>query len=180
MRKIILCLAFLSQFVFGFTQTLIVTDNGSAVKFGIKNLGSTVTGKFTGIAGLITFNPANLATANFNVSIVSNTVFTDNGSRDKHLKKEEYFDVAKYPNLSFISTKITATNKAGSYIIDGNIIIKGVVKAISFPFNATAQANGLLFVGEFKLNRRDFKVGGNSWVLSDNLTVTLSLLAQKK
>ncbi len=163
-----------------FSQTFMVTDNGSSVKFGIKNLGSMVNGKFTGIAGLITFNPANLATANFNVSVISNTVFTDNGSRDKHLKKEEYFDVAKYPNLSFTSTKITATNKAGSYIIDGNITIKGVVKAISFPFTATAQANGFLFVGEFKLNRRDFKVGGNSWVLSDNLTVTLSLLAQKK
>jgi hypothetical protein len=41
-------------------------------------------------------------------------------------------------------------------------------------------ANGNLFMGQFKINRRDFKVGGNSWVLSDDVTVTLSVLTVKQ
>jgi polyisoprenoid-binding protein YceI len=61
----------------------------------------------------------------------------------------------------------------------GNLIIKGVSKEIKFPFKATPKDDGFLFEGEFKINRRDFKVGGNSLSLSDDVTVSLSVFAKK-
>jgi polyisoprenoid-binding protein YceI len=64
-------------------------------------------------------------------------------------------------------------------MVEGNLTIKGVSKFISFPFTATATANGYVLAGQFKINRRDFNVGGSSWVLSDELSVSLNVAAIK-
>ena len=100
-------------------------------------------------------------------------------ARKIKLKKEEYFDVIKFPNLSFISTKITVGSASGTYIMVGKMTIKGISKEITFPFTAHAQGDGYQFSGSFPLNRRDFGVGGKSMILSDNLTVLLVVLAEK-
>src|SRR5436190_2847898 len=114
--------------VTAFGQTYTPTDAGSKVRFVIKNFGISTGGTFDGLAGNITFDPANLNSANFNVSVDSKSVDTDMEARDNHLRKEEYFDVEKYPKLSFRSTKVTTTNKEGYLIMVGIITIKNVSK----------------------------------------------------
>jgi polyisoprenoid-binding protein YceI len=165
--------------IFVFSQTYTPTDEGSKVRFVIKNFGINTGGTFDGLSGSITFDPASLASASFNVSVDSKTVDTDMEARDNHLRKEEYFDVEKYPKLSFRSTKVTTTNKEGYLFMFGVITIKNVSKEISFPFKQTSKEGGILFEGEFKLNRRDFGVGGKSFSMSDDLTVELSVFAKK-
>jgi len=161
-------------------QNLIPADIGSSVKFAIKNLGITVNGSFKGIKGEIQFEESQPDNASFVLSVDANTVNTGINARDNHLKKEDYFNVNKFPLISFLSTKISASGKDGIFIINGAITIKGITKAVSFPFTATAQQNGYLFKGAFKLNRRDFGVGGGSFVLSDNLEVSFSVYAANK
>lgn len=162
-----------------FGQNYTPTDAGSKVRFVIKNFGINTGGTFAGLAGSITFDPSNLASASFNVSVDSKSVDTDMEARDNHLRKAEYFDVEKYPKLSFRSTKITTTNKEGYLYMFGVITIKNVSKEISFPFKQTSKDGGILFEGEFKLNRRDFGVGGSSFSMSDELNVELSIFAKK-
>ena len=154
-------------------------DAGSSVKFVIKNFGLNVDGSFKGLQGKITFNRENLAASVFNVSVDAATVNTGNGKRDTHLKKEEYFDVAKHPRINFTSTKITAAAKSGQYTVEGTFTIKGTSKSVSFPFTVSTAANGNLFTGQFKINRRNFKVGGNSLFLSDDVTVFLNITTVK-
>lgn len=161
-------------------QGLKPSDDASAIKFSIKNLGITVNGSFKGLKGDITFDPSAAANALFNLTVDAATVNTDNSTRDKHLKKEDYFNVNKFPFITFLSTKISASGKDGTFIVNGKITIKGTTKNISFPFTAQAQQHGYLFKGTFKLNRRDFKVGGGSLVLSDNLEVSFSVYAANK
>jgi len=162
-----------------FGQNYTPTDAGSKVRFVIKNFGINTGGTFEGLAGSVVFDPANLAGASFNVSVDSKTVNTDMEARDNHLRKEEYFDVEKYPKLSFRSTKITTTNKEGYLFMFGVITIKNISKEISFPFKQTSKDGGILFDGEFKLNRLDFGVGGKSFSMSDELNVELSIFAKK-
>jgi polyisoprenoid-binding protein YceI len=162
-----------------FAQKYTATDAGSRVHFVIKNFGIKTGGDFTGLKGSIVFDPNTLNISTFNVSVNSNTVDTDNGSRDKHLRKEEYFNVEKYPLLTFVSTKITRSTSAGRFYIAGNITIKGITKAIEFGFSATPTATGYSFKGEFEINRRDFGVGGSSVSMSDNLKVSLEIAANK-
>lgn len=171
-------------FLTGFTtilisQNYVPVDNGSKVKFNIKNFGISTGGTFEGLSGSIVFDANNPGAGSFNVNVDAKTVDTDNGARDKHLRKAEYFDVEKYSKLSFVSTKITKTNTEGYLYMFGKLTIKGVTKEISFPFKAAAKDGGYLFEGSFKVNRRDFGVGGSSVSLSDNLNVTLSIFGKK-
>ena len=155
-------------------------DAGSKIHFTIKNFGFKTGGDFSGLKGTIHFDPANLGAAQFDVAVASSTVNTDNGARDNHLNKEEYFDVAKYPTLSFKSTKVTASTNAGRYFVTGSLTIKGVAKPVQFGFSATPKDGGYLFESsEFEINRRDFNVGGSSISLQDKLKIVLSVFAKK-
>jgi len=162
----------------GYSQSLSAVDKGSKVQFKIRNLGISVTGSFTGLEGKMVFDEKNLAGSSFQASIDASTINTGIDARNKHLRDEEYFDVKNFPRISFVSTKVTGSTKAGTFFLFGKLTIKNTTREISFPFTATPQEGGYLFNGEFKLNRRDFGVGGSSLVLSDNLTVQLAVLAK--
>jgi polyisoprenoid-binding protein YceI len=170
-----------SFFLFSFIligQTYTPVDDGSKVHFVIDNFGIATGGDFTGLTGTVKYDPSNPATADFDVSVDASTVNTDIAARDNHLRKKEYLDVQNYPRLSFKSTRIAKTNRDGYLYMVGNITIKGVTKEVKFPFTATSKNGGYLFEGGFKLNRRDFSVGGKSLSLSDDLTVSLSIFAK--
>ena len=178
LNRILTTFAIFSTFILS-AQTYTPTDEGSKVRFVIKNFGINTGGTFDGLSGSITFDPASLATASFNVSVDAKTVDTDMEARDNHLRKPEFFDVEKYPRLSFRSTKVTPTTKEGYFYMFGIITIKNVSKEISFPFTQKSQGDGILLEGDFKLNRRDFGVGGKSFSMGDELTVQLSIFAKK-
>jgi polyisoprenoid-binding protein YceI len=77
-----------------------------------------------------------------------------------------------------VSAKVEQSNKKGVWLTSGKLTIKNHTKDISFPFTATASAGGgYIFSGKFNINRRDFDVGGSS-IISDNLEVTLTVLAK--
>lgn len=161
-----------------FSQTLTPVDSASEVTFKIKNLGFNTGGSFSGLAGTIRFNPDNLDGCSFDVHIDANTVNTGVDLRDNHLRGEDYFDVKNHPQIRFVSEKVSGSKKNGTLFVSGKLTIKGTTKDISFPFTAQPVSDGYLFNGEFKINRRDFKVGGGSTV-SDNLTVFLKVVAKK-
>lgn len=151
-------------------------DQGSSLTFAIKNFGIEADGKFSGLQGDVTFDPANTSTANFDVTIDAASVNTDNNLRDSHLRGESYFDVKNYPKIHLVSTKVTGKN--GSYVFTGKLTIKKQTKVVSFPFTATPTTDGMMFKGSFTMNRKDYDVGGSS-TISDNLTVSLNILAKK-
>ena len=164
-----------------FAQNYKAGDPGSKVHFVIKNFGINTGGDFTGLKGDIRFFPDDVSKSSISVSVSTSTVDTDNGSRDKNLKSNEYFDAQKYPEITIVSTKIDKTNKtaSGFYYFTGNLTIHGVTKTISFPFQATKVKDDYLFTGEFDLSRLDYGVGEKSAVLGNKVVVTLSVMAKK-
>src|SRR5690348_662230 len=164
-----------------YAQKYTPVDTASKVHFIIKNFGINTGGDFSGLKGDISFSADTPASCSFNVSVVASTIDTDNSMRDKSLAEEEYFDAAKHPLITIVSTKIEKTNKtaAGFYYFTGNLTIKGVTKNISFPFQVKEEKHGLLFTGSFEMNRLDFGVGEQSIVLSNQVAVTLSVFAKK-
>lgn len=180
MKKSVFLLTAFFMLASGITAQRILApiDANSKVHFVIKNFGIKTGGDFKGLKGTIRFLPANLTASAFDVTVDAATVDTDNESRDGHLREAEYFDATTYKTIQIKSTKITTSSIAGRYYMFANLTIKGVTKAVEFGFGATAKDGGYVFDGEFKINRRDFGVGGNSVSLSDNLTVSLSVLAK--
>lgn len=180
MKKTILLLTAFIVLLLGFTSHAFAqykpVDNGSALKFTVKNLGFDVDGTFSGFQGVILFDPQNLSTASFDVSIDAGTVNTDNSLRDKHLKDDGYFDIKNYPRIRLVSTKISG--KSGAYNLTGQLTLKGKTKQVSFPFTATPADDGYNFKGTFKIKRKDFDVGGTS-TIADELTIDLNVHAVK-
>jgi len=151
-------------------------EQGSTLQFTIQNLGFDVHGSFSGFKGNINFDAQNPAVDGFDVTVNAATVNTDNSLRDSHLKDDGYFNVANYPRIRFLSTKITG--KGGAFTMTGHLTIKGKSKDVSFPFTASPADDGYLFKGSFKINRKDFGVGGTS-TISNELEVVLNVHAAK-
>lgn len=176
MKKIMILLLLIGAATTGRAQYKPV-EQGSGLKFTIKNLGFGVDGSFSGFEGAINFNPQNLAVSSFDVTVSAATVNTDNNMRDEHLKGDSFFDVKNYPKIRLTSTQITNV-KSGIYLFNGQLSIKGRTKPIKFTFEVVASGDGYVFKGWFKMNRKDFGVGGTSTV-SDELEVTIDVTAKK-
>jgi polyisoprenoid-binding protein YceI len=151
-----------------------IAESKSKITFKIKNSGLTVDGSFGGMNGEIIFDPKALATASFKINVPVSTINTGIDSRDKHLKKDEYFDVVKYPNMQFVSTSVKAT--ATGYELTGTLTIKGKSKVVTIPFTFKQFSSSSLFEGTLSVNRLDYGVGSSSWMLSDTANISLSVL----
>ena len=149
----------------------------STVRFSLKNFGFKTGGTLDAPEGDIVFNPDDLAKSSFRVRIKAESINTDNESRDEHLKEETYFDVKKYPMIRFESSSVKMNGKIRSYETTGILTIKNKNKEITLPFTAEKNGNGWLFSGNFKLNRKDYDIGGSS-TLSDEVTVEIKVVAR--
>jgi polyisoprenoid-binding protein YceI len=178
MNRFVLLLVGILVWISSISQGLRPVDDESSVKFKIKNFGFNVNGSFKGLQGAIHFNPDNLGASSMDVTVQAKTVSTGIDMRDNHLRKEEYFDVKKYPVIRFVSQKITQSSKPGTLFMFGKLTIKNVTREISFPFTAVPQGDGYIFTGEFRINRIEYKVGESS-AAADNLTVLLKVFAGK-
>ncbi len=126
----------------------------SHVNFQISNLKfRTVKGTFTEMQGELSFDEEDLSICSFNVCVNANTVNTSNKKRDKHLKKEDFFNVVEYPQICFESNSITQSE--GGFKTVGLLKMLGVEKEVEIPFTF----DGDTFVGNFEINRLDFKLG---------------------
>jgi len=146
----------------------------SAVTFQAKNLGVNIPGTLAGLQANIQFNPANLAASSVEATVDVNTINTDNSSRDDHLKSQDFFDVAHYPKITMRS--VSFIHKSGNnYTGEFTLTIKNKSKLIQVPFSYTEKNNVMEFKGAFKINRVDFGVGESSMILSDDVTVNITV-----
>lgn len=179
MRKILLAHIVILVLVTGIkAQSYKPVDSLSTIKIIIKNVGMETEGTMTGLDGAIVFNPADVKTAMFSVSINTATINTGIEPRNVAIKSAEYLDTEKYPKIIFDSRSVSKVADT-KYLVKGIISIKGIAKEISFPFTAVPDGNGMLFTGEMKLNRRDYKIAVNSTVLSESFSVMLSVVTKK-
>jgi polyisoprenoid-binding protein YceI len=101
----------------------------SQVGFKIRHFVSKVPGRFGKFSGTIALDPASLASASVAVEIDPASINTDIADRDKHLRSADFFDVEKFPKMSFESTEVVpkGPNKA---LLRGNLTMHGVTKPV--------------------------------------------------
>lgn len=154
------------------TTSFAQTVSKSDISFKIKNLGFNVGGTFGGLQADIKFKPNDLEGSSIEASVLSNTVNTDNESRDKHLKSEDYFDVIKYPKITLKS--VSFKRKSGSnYTGNFNVTIRDKTKLIEVPFTYTESGNTAQLKGNFMILRTDFGIGGKNLILSNEANVSV-------
>ena len=145
----------------------------SSVSFKIKNAGIGVDGKFGEYAVTVQFDPKDLAAARFEGKIKTKSINTGINGRDNHLRKEEFFFVDKYPEITFKST--TIKQQGAGYVINGKLTIKDVTKDVSLPLVLTKTGVTEVYQASLTINRLDFHVGEDSWTMSDEVIITIKI-----
>jgi polyisoprenoid-binding protein YceI len=103
----------------------------SAVHFAVRHMVvSKVRGRFSRFEGEIAFDEADPARSTVKVTIDADSIDTNEPKRDGHLKSPDFFDVAKFPTLTFASTKIEKL-KGDQYRVHGDLTIHGVTKNVT-------------------------------------------------
>ncbi len=140
------------------------------VDFKIKNLGIDVKGSFSEVDIVSYFAPSNIDDSYINAIIKVSSINTGNVKRDEHLFKEDFFDVDNFKYIKFESSKIEKISET-SYILEGELTIKNTSKLISIPLELTENDDSLLIKSSFVIKRKDYSVGGNTWVLGNNVKI---------
>jgi polyisoprenoid-binding protein YceI len=124
-----------------------ISDN-----YSIKFDGGDPSGEFKGLKGTVNFDPDDLASSRFDVSIDVATINTGNGMKNTHAKSAMWFDAEKYPTIKFTSASITKSD--AGYEAKGILDMHGVQKEITIPFTF----NNNVFTGSFQINRLDYNI----------------------
>lgn len=183
MKNIVILIAFLfTKVTCGQTSTNTHPEwiiNSSSVTFKIKNAGFTVDGSFGKVSAKIIFDLTKNYGNSIEAQLESSSINTGNSTRDGHLKKKEYFDVNSFP---FISMKATSFGKEknGNYKGYFKLTLKNMSKDIVVPFTFNVTDNKAVLNGSFTINRLDFGVGESSIILSNNVTISISVNVIKK
>src|SRR2546423_12934455 len=110
------------------TATWQIDPNHSAAQFAVRHLGlSTVRGAFTKVTGTASFDDKDISKSSVDVTIDADSVDTRVAGRDKDLRSDHFFDVAKYPTITFKSKKVEQVS-AGKIKGTGELTIHGGTK----------------------------------------------------
>lgn len=150
----------------------------TGVHFKVRHLMiSSVRGEFTKTTGSATIVPGHPESSSFEATIDVNSIATREPDRDKHLKSADFFDVEKYPTITFKSKKITATGD-DSYSVAGDLTIHGVTKEVTLKVeDVSPEAKdpwGLMRRGasaSTTINRKDFGMTFNMALETGGLMV---------
>ena len=149
----------------------------SHVNFKVKHLAiSTVSGRFTDFSGTFQFDPDKMSEASGSVKINVASIDTDIADRDKHLRSADFFDVEKYPEMTFTSSSVTVID-ASNFELTGDLTLHGVTKPVTLkveyggmikdPWGKTRVA----FTAEGKLKRSDYGLTWNKVMETGGLVV---------
>jgi polyisoprenoid-binding protein YceI len=163
----------------------------SSVDFSIRHMMiANVKGTFHTFNATVEADVTDLTDANIDFSVELASIDTRNKDRDAHLVSADFFDIEKYPTLTFRSTNITKTGE-GEYDVTGDLTIHGITKSETFSVNFEGQGKDpwgnekVGFSGQGTINRADFGLTWNSALetggvlVGDKVKVNLQIEASK-
>jgi polyisoprenoid-binding protein YceI len=136
-----------------------------------------VRGSFNEFAGTGYFDVENPSNSNLSLTIQAASIDTRNADRDGHLKGNDFFDMATYPTIEFVSTSVEALD-AENYRVTGDLTIKGVTKPVTVDFEYTGTAvdpynnTRIGLEGKTVINRKDWGVNWNATLEAGGVLVS--------
>ena len=170
------------------TRTYKIDKSHSEAIFQVRHLLTKVRGRFTDFEGAIEFNDSTPEQSSVHFTITAKSIDTAEPDRDTHLRSADFFDIDTYPQITFVSTRITKRG-AETYDVTGNLTMHGVTKEIVLPVAHLGKAKDpwgnerLGFEAETTLNRKDFGLNWNAaletggFLVGDEVKVSLQIQA---
>jgi polyisoprenoid-binding protein YceI len=172
---------------FAQSSSWVIDPNHSQVNFQIRHAEvSTVRGSISGVSGTVVWNDKDPSKSSVEATINTTTVSTNNEKRDGHLKSPDFFNVEKFPTMTFKSTSVTGSG--GKLQVIGDLTLAGVTKSVTLDVDGpTAPVKGMGdkmvtgFSATGTLKRSDFNFGTKfgAPMLSDEVKFTIDVEAGK-
>ena len=150
MKKIIVAAFLMLPFL---TEAQALRVKSDAVKISFEADMQGTSGTVGGFMAKINFNMDDLASSTIQGSVDVNTLSTENDKRDDHLKSADYFDAAKYPQMTFTSKKIEKTEKG--YTMTGMMKIKDIEREETITFTYADK----MFKGQGTIQAANYDLG---------------------
>ncbi len=124
---------------FALATTWKVDPAHTSVEFKVRHLMvSWVKGVFTAVNGTVAIDEADLTKSNLSIQIDTASINTNNSKRDDHLRSPDFFDVATYPVMIFVSKEVTLTNGQAGTIV-GDLTIRDVTREVKLEVEDFSQ-----------------------------------------
>jgi polyisoprenoid-binding protein YceI len=154
----------------------------SAAQFAVRHNGiSTVRGAFGKLSGTVQYDASDPTKTVIDATIDANSVDTRVEPRDKDLRSPNFFDVEKFPSITFKSTRVEAQG-AGKLKVTGDLTIHGVTKPVVLmvdgPNGPNKDPRGNMHMGASattEISRKDFSVNGTPGGVSDDVQITIDV-----
>lgn len=164
-RLTLLTVAVVLAAVPAFAQTWQIDTAHSRAQFTVRHLGiANIRGDFGAVTGTVEYDGKDVTKARVKAVVDVNSITTRVAPRDEHLKTADFFDAARHPTMTFVSTSITPAG-AGKYKMTGDLTLRGVTKQVTFDLDAPAgpikDHQGTVKIGAAAsgmINRKDFGV----------------------
>ncbi|MGE0450491.1 MAG: YceI family protein [Vicinamibacterales bacterium] len=169
-------------------RTLQIDKSHSEAIFQVRHLISKVRGRFSDFAGTIEFDAEHPERSSVDFTIHTASIDTNEPKRDQHLRSADFFDVERFPTLTFRSARVV-TRGRDRFDVEGDLTIHGVTKRIVLPVTYLGSAKDpwgnekAAFEAEFTLNRKDFGLNWNAtletggFLVGDEVKAQLSIQA---
>ena len=161
-----------------------VDPDHSGVNFSIRHFVSNVPGRFKDFTGTIVQDKDNPAGSKVEFTVQAASIDTGNNDRDQHLRSADFFDVEKFPTLTFASNQVKPVDK-DTMEVTGDLTIHGVTKRVTIPVSflgtaKTPKSEKAGFETSFTVNRKDYGIVWNRVmdtgpILGDDVKVTISV-----
>jgi polyisoprenoid-binding protein YceI len=136
------------------------------IGFNVRHLAVTnVKGKFTRFSGHITLDESDVTRSTVHVTIDAGSIDTSNQRRDDHLRSGDFFEVERFPNLTFVGRRVERSGD--DLVLVGDLTIRDVTKEVRMPFELTGPvttSNGQKLLGaegSLRVNRFDYGLRWN-------------------
>jgi len=163
-------------------QKYLITPQNSKIEFTGSKVTGSHNGSFGDFSGQVDF-AGTPEQSHVNIVMKADSLTTDTPDLTKHLKTADFFDVAKFPEATFVSTSIKPGGEQGaSHTITGNLTLHGVTKAVTFPATISVTPNVATVDSTFSINRKDFGInyaGQADHLIRDNVVLKLTIRATK-
>lgn len=163
-------------------EKLVISPEDSKVEFLAAKITRSHQGSFKRFGGTIDFVPNDVDSSRVTIDIDTASVVTDEPDLTAHLKTPDFFDVARYPKATFVSTKITPNEASGTKTVTGNFDLHGVKKSITFPATIQITPDSFSVTAEFAINRKDFALvyaGKADDLIRDGVVIKLTVKAPR-
>src|ERR1700694_592872 len=172
-------------------ETFVVDKYHSEAAFQIRHLITRVSGRFNDVSGSINVERSNPTLSSVEFTIKTASIDTGVAPRDNDLRGPNFFEVDKYPEITFKSTSIKPSGKKDVYDVTGPFTMHGVTKIITIPVEFLGFAKDPQgkeragFVAHTTLNRQDYGIKWNKALdnggalLGDDVDITVKVGAVK-